>query len=179
MIRRFCSLRLVLATLLIFAASPVAVFAGDITEQTIIIEELDGLLLGVWAKLATNNNLTREHFVAAAKHCRSTRRLVKVDYQTGAKEELPAQNMRRGNVVYYRTELGLQRLDMALRQVAFIKAVSRQQLKSGAKIWTLTSPKGSLKIGFASNRNIQPGARIPILIEHNSVYLRCPKLKSG
>jgi len=47
MIRRFCSLRLVLATLLIFAASPVAVFAGE--------NAIDFVIVGPEAPLAAGN----------------------------------------------------------------------------------------------------------------------------
>lgn len=166
----------VLAALLVCATLPDAAFSKEDTKQAEIIKELDGLLLGPWSKLARGNNLKREHFVAAIKQCRSTRRLVKVDYQSGAKKELPAEILRRGNIVYYRTDSGLQRLDMALRQVVFVKTISRERLSSGTKVWTLGSPNGSLKLGFASNNKIKIGTKIPLMIEHNSIYLRCPQL---
>ena len=139
-------------------------------------QELDAAILGSWGFINNRGLVADEQLISAARACRRTKKIVRVEFQAGAEETLPPENERNGNIVYYRTDKGLQRLDTALRKVAIVTSFSRNKTSDGRTIWILKSPTGQLRTTFGRLR--KRGRTSAVMIEENGIYLRCAQPKS-
>ncbi|MEP0943366.1 MAG: hypothetical protein ABJH63_04865 [Rhizobiaceae bacterium] len=138
-----------------------------------LADNLDGQLLGAWTRVSSvTENLSAPAIQAAAKRCFQQLTLKPLKFQTGAAEQLPDIDALFGDIVYYRTEKGLQRLDITNGLIRLVSEIAVNQLKNSQLVWRLTGERLRLRIRFSKPLPQAPKARF--MIEETGFYLRCP-----
>ena len=143
-----------------------------------MIAELDPLILGSWGLISGRGaaGISDNSILAGVGQCRRTKTVNNPEYASDAAKVLPEEIERRGNIVFYKTEKGLQRLDVALRNVFLISTIEKDPTGKNPNVWKLGTPKGNILAGFGTIR--RKGRRFPVFIEQNAVYVRCTKPKT-
>ena len=137
-----------------------------------IPEQLTARLLGSWGLISSGGIVVTDATLRrAVRSCRSRRTIPSADFTEGAAETLPEEEQRSGNLAYYVTDKGLQRIDLALRKVHLITGFEEVKSRKGNIVWKLSSTKGSVLAGFGVLR--RQNIKAEILIEANAIYLRC------
>ncbi len=148
-------------------------------ERAAMIAELDKQLLGSWGRISSRGaaGISDANIITGANQCLRARRISAPEYAEDADKVLPEETQRRGNIVFYRTKKGLQRLDTALRRVFLISSIEqRPKIDNQPPVWKLGTTKGSVLLGFGTVR--RKGRRFPVMIEQNAVYVRCTAPKA-
>lgn len=141
-----------------------------------LADELDGKLLGAWVRAtALTQGLTAPALKAAASRCYQQLKLKPLRFETTAAQKLPDIGGLFGDVVYYRTDKGLQRLDIPTGLIRHIQKVEVQNLGAAKKVWKLTGTRLLLRIRFSKPLPQAPKTRF--MIEESGFFLRCPSDK--
>lgn len=136
-------------------------------------QQLDARLLGAWTRVSSvSKTLTKAAVQSAAERCRRQLQLKPLQFETSAARTLPDIEALFGDIVYYRTEKGLQRLDINSGQIRLASDISARKLKNSQIVWTLTGQNMRLRLRFSKPLDNLPRARF--MIEESSFYLRCP-----
>lgn len=138
--------------------------------------ELDALLLGAWTRVASvTKKLTGSQLKSAGKRCFQQLKLKPLKFETTAAQTLPDIDALFGDLVYYRTDKGLQRLDINSGQIRLVTDFTTRQIKNSQIVWTLTGQNLSLRIRFA--KPLPKATKVRFMIEESGFYLRCPSNK--
>ena len=138
-----------------------------------IASELDARLLGAWTRVSSvQKKLTTTAIRAAAKRCLQQLKLKPLRFETNALRQLPDIDALFGDLVYYRTSKGLQRLDINSGQIRYVADVSVRKLQNSQLVWTLMGQNMKLRIRFSNPIEKAPKARF--MLEESGFYLRCP-----
>ncbi len=134
---------------------------------------LDSRLLGAWTRVSsTNAGLSTSTVRVAASRCLQQLKLKPLRFETTAARQLPDIAALFGDLVYYRTERGLQRLDINSGQIRLISDLTTKKLNNAQIVWTLIGDNLRLRIRFSRPLKKAPNARF--MIEESRFYLRCP-----
>ncbi|MDD9909752.1 MAG: hypothetical protein OXR62_08685 [Ahrensia sp.] len=147
-------------------------------EPTEEQKELDAQLLGSWSVLTKdlNTELTDAVFEAAIKACETFPDITQLDVQPGIETALPDRKSVRGEVVYFRTDQGLQRFELGTNRVHLLPNLEKAVNTGGRTIWRASSRFAKFDIGFS---NPVPGSDALLMIEEDSLYLKCADLPGG
>ena len=138
-----------------------------------ISSELDARLLGAWTRVSSvSKQLTEAAVRDAARRCLQQLKLKPLRFETNALRQLPDIDALFGDLVYYRTSKGLQRLDINSGQIRFVADVSVRKLQNSQLVWTLKGQNMKLRIRFSNPIQSAPKARF--MLEESGFYLRCP-----
>jgi hypothetical protein len=145
-------------------------------EAQKLADALDAKLLGAWTRVATiKDGITTPKVKEAAKRCLQQLKLKPLKFETKAARQLPDIDALFGDVVYYRTETGLQRLHINSGRVRLISKHTVKDIKNNQQVWTLTGQNLRLRVRFSKSLPKAPKARF--MIEESGFYLRCPSNK--
>ena len=138
--------------------------------------ELDGQLLGAWVRVASVSDKLSDAAVRnAARRCIEPLKLKPLRFETTAAQKLPDIDGLFGDLVYYRTEKGLQRLDIKLGHIRYIQQIELLNVDQTKKVWRLLGRNLVIRIRFAKRLPKLPKARF--MLEESGFYLRCPSDK--
>ena len=138
-----------------------------------IARELDARLLGAWTRVSSvQRKLTASAVRTAARRCLQQLKLKPLRFETNALRQLPDIDALFGDLVYYRTSKGLQRLDINSAQIRFVADISVRRLQNSKLVWTLMGQNMKLRIRFSNPIEKAPKARF--MLEESGFYLRCP-----
>ena len=141
-----------------------------------LADALDAKLLGAWTRVASvTESLTADATKAAAKRCFQQLKLKPLAFEKTAARQLPDIDALFGDTVYYRTEKGLQRLDINSGGIRLISGIAAKQLNNSQLVWTLTGESLRLRLRFSKPLANAPKARF--MIEESGFFLRCPSNK--
>lgn len=145
-------------------------------EAKKLSDSLDAQLLGAWTRVASvTDSLTATALQAAAKQCYKQLTLKPLKFETSAAEQLPDIDALFGDIVYYRTDKGLQRLDIQSGLIRLISGIAVKQITNSQQVWTLTGDALRLRVRFSNPLTQAPKARF--MIEETGFYLLCPTNK--
>lgn len=145
-------------------------------EAKKLADALDILLLGAWTRVASvTDSLTSPAIQEAAKRCYEQLTLKPLKFETNAAQQLPDIDGLFGDVVYYRTDKGLQRLDIKSGQIRLISELEVKQLNNSQQVWTLTGQNLRYRVRFSKPLEQAPKARF--MIEESGFFLLCPSNK--
>ena len=152
---------------------------GQILIEAPELKTLYDRLVGSWAHITNNRRrgLTVENLITARRACSTVRALPNVRFHANALRQLPARDKRTGNIVFYRTSEGLQRLDTSLRQVVLITTATQVERSDTRKIWIIKTVSGQAPIEFATLK--RGGRSANILIEGKGLYLECQNSRAN
>ncbi|MEP5727955.1 MAG: hypothetical protein ABJL67_01135 [Sulfitobacter sp.] len=138
-----------------------------------LAQQLDARLLGAWTRVSSmSEELTSQNVRNAARRCAQQLKLKPLRFETSAARRLPDIEALFGDLVYYRTDKGLQRLDINSAQIRLVSEISARQIKNSQIVWTLMGQNLKLRIRFSNPLKNAPKARF--MIEEYGFYLRCP-----
>ncbi|MEM9678540.1 MAG: hypothetical protein AAF890_10820 [Pseudomonadota bacterium] len=166
----FCSL---------IAAAPLATPAtfaqtanSEETELTDDEKALDEALLGVWSLVQVPNgaSISEAALRDAVRGCVTAVRLGQIQVQDGAATTPPNQDVLRGSLIYWRTDAGVQKLDIPNRQVFVFGEYEKRAQTNGADIHVLRGKNVAVAIRFG-----RP-AKAQLMLENQRVFLKCPPL---
>ncbi|MEO0546614.1 MAG: hypothetical protein AAF035_06670 [Pseudomonadota bacterium] len=166
----FCSL---------IAAAPLATLAtfaqtanSEETELTDDEKALDEALLGVWSlvKVPNGASISESALRDAVRGCVTAVRLGQIQVQDGAATTPPNQDVLRGSLIYWRTDAGVQKLDIPNRQVFVFGEYEKRAQTNGADIHVLRGKNVAVAIRFG-----RP-AKAQLMLENQRVFLKCPPL---
>lgn len=145
-------------------------------EAKKLADALDIRLLGAWTRVAAvTDGLTSAAVQDAAKRCYQQLTLKPLKFETTAAQQLPDIDGLFGDVVYYRTDKGLQRLDIKSGQIRLLSELSVKQLNNSQQVWTLRGRNLRYRVRFSKPLEQAPKARF--MIEETGFFLRCPSNK--
>ena len=145
-------------------------------EAQKLADALDESLLGAWTRVAAvTDSLTSAAVQEAAKRCFQQLTLRPLKFETNAAQQLPDIDGLFGDVVYYRTDKGLQRLDIKSGLIRLITELSVKQLNNSQQVWTLRGQNLRLRVRFSKPLEQAPKARF--MIEETGFFLLCPSKK--
>ena len=144
---------------------------ADAQTQRLQQEELEAKLIGAWAFIATTDvQMTNAMVEESIKRCLKPLALKSLNIETGAARALPDPKDMFGDIVYYRTLKGLQRLSLKTGQIIRLPKSARKQLADGTIVWGVAGRAATFRIRFA---NPSQTRRVEFMLEENGVYLRC------
>ncbi len=140
-------------------------------EQRLFIERL----IGPWSIISSDYTLatTPAMLEKALAGCKSPQTFANIKVQAGADTSEPKKTDIRGNLLYYKTEKGLQRLDIEQKEVVLISQIRQREIKPGQTLYQLSSKGGSITLLLTRIGN--DNGNMPVLIEEKALYLRCPE----
>ena len=158
------------------AAKPLTEEEKATAEAKTLADALDVLLLGAWTRVASvTDGLTSSAIQEAAKRCFQQLTLKPLRFETSAAQQLPDIDGLFGDVVYYRTDKGLQRLDIKTGQIRLLSELAVKQLNNSQQVWTLKGQNLLLRVRFSKPLEKAPKARF--MIEETGFFLLCPSNK--
>jgi len=136
---------------------------------------LERYLTGSWARIGprTLSGLTQRILFKAQQSCTlPANKIDQFQVAKGAETTLPSTSGTSGDLVYYRTDSGLQRMDSETSRIDLIGEIAK--LEGGP-----TGTYFSLKIGETERRIVfdddaQPNKAGSLMIEEESMYILCP-----
>jgi len=142
-------------------------------RQDELEKELESLLVGAWSLVTTADRPLDEAVVeAAARRCFRQMPLKPVAFENAALEQIPDIGYLFGDLVYYKTSKGLQRLDIEKGLVLLLSKVNKTQIGPSKIIWEVANEKLRLRIRFSRSPSFS--TKIRFMLEEAGVYLRCP-----
>ena len=148
---KFQHLRLALFSLTILAATLFSGLSGPALaqssqaqlttaqEQRLFIERL----VGPWSIISPDYTLatTPAMLEKALAGCKSPQTFSDIRVQPGADSSEPNKVDIRGALLYYKTKKGLQRLDIARKEVVLISQIRQREIKAGQTLYQLASQR--------------------------------------
>jgi len=135
-------------------------------------KELDKQLLGAWAVVTDNIDaeMTDELFRKAIESCETVPQIKELDAESGLKEELPEEKEVRGQLVYFRTDQGLQRFETEPGSVVLLPDIQKAINAEGRTVWQVSGRFAQFAIAFA---DALQGANTLLMLEENRLFLKC------
>lgn len=135
-------------------------------------KELDKRLLGAWALVIDNTDaeITDELFQRALESCGTVPRVTGLDAEPGLKKVLPGKEEIRGQLIYFRTDQGLQRYETNPSRVFLLPDVRKAVNAQGRTIWQVSGQFAQFAIAFADARQ---GAGTLLMLEESRLFLKC------
>ncbi|MEE9313089.1 MAG: hypothetical protein V3V02_00430 [Rhizobiaceae bacterium] len=135
--------------------------------------ELDGFILGPWVFLTDTfrKEPSSETLKKAIVRCATPAKLEKLKIESGAEKKLPEVTDLRGDLIYYRTKLGLQRFDVQLGKLTLLNEVKKSIASSKKRVWAIHGRTGGHTILFANAA--KRGGKAQMMLEDAKLYLRC------
>ncbi len=135
---------------------------------------LDKKLLGAWALITDDINaqMSEALFRKAAESCLKPPKITRLDAEPDLKTPLPDQKDIRGEVIYFRTDQGLQRFQTNPGAVFLLPDVKKAVNVGGQTVWQVSGKFAGFSIAFA-----EPGAGADVLlmVEQDKLYLKCAR----
>ncbi len=143
----------------------------ELTEDQ---KELDKKLLGAWAQITSDINaqMSEELFRKAAERCLKPPKITRLDAEPGLKNPLPGREDVRGEVIYYRTDQGLQRFQTGPGSIFLLPDMKKDVNAGGQTVWQVSGKYAAFVIAFAEARQ---GADVLLMVEQDRLYLKCGK----
>ena len=131
-------------------------------------------LLGTWGFVTRRSagDFGDANLVRAIAACRRKHDASNIRFFEGASPKLPLENNLRGDLIYFSTELGLQRLDTASRASLLLLSAELKENTEQRKTWLLKTQRG--QIASQMMKLARAGRTYDALIEGDNIYLRCP-----
>jgi len=140
--------------------------------------ELDAALIASWVLISTiDKDLDDKRVEAAAKRCVQRPKLKSLTIEPGAARKLPNAAQLFGDLVYYRTETGLQRFDLKSGQITLIRQIKKIAMNNNRRMWALRGRVVGFRIRFSNPIARKPGLKF--MIEEGGFYLRCGLAKQS
>ncbi|MEM8750233.1 MAG: hypothetical protein AAGF28_08015 [Pseudomonadota bacterium] len=144
------------------------------TELSDTEKELDSLILGPWALITSDASasVSRAMITTAAQNCVKTLRLTNLDIEPAAERALPTAENRFGDLIYFRTNRGLQRFEIATGRMFLISDVEKTKRGNGQDQWLIAGQvfRTAVRFGDATSR----GGTGKFLVDATGFYLKCP-----
>ena len=136
------------------------------------LAELDALLLGPWAFLIdyVQGEIDREKLAKAVSRCQSIPKINRLDIEPGAERKLPKAEYLHGDIVYFRTEKGLQRFDTKSGRMNLLSE-HRKFDKAGKIAWAVWGKANGYRLLFTDTS--KRGGKGLFMLEFDNLYLRC------
>lgn len=140
-------------------------------------EELDGLIIGPWVRISESFDakLDSSSVLNAVRRCTQVIQLGELQIQRGAERSLPDRTQLFGDLIYYRTDRGLQRLESASGRLVVLTRNEKTTTNSGNTVWRLGGRAFSTPVRFADTS--ARGGTAEFMIERGGFYMRCPKIE--
>lgn len=142
------------------------------TKKKTKTEELDEKLMGAWTLVAPiRANITNGMVEQAARRCLLTMQRKPLIFENTAIRELPGIFSLIGDIVYYRSEKGIQRLDIQTGRILLLPDFEKRQIGTSQTVWLLNGRARNIRVRFS-----QPFENAPdryFMIEESGFYLRC------
>ncbi len=133
--------------------------------------ELNSALLGVWVLTGlVTEELSEQAILAAAQRCLKRPDFKSLEFEPGAVRKFPDVNSLFGDLVYFRTEAGLQRMDMTKGQVTLIREFRKRDISDDRVVWVLRGRAIRVRIRFSVPN---PNRSAEFMLEEGGLYLRC------
>ncbi len=134
--------------------------------------ELDILLLGPWAFLADSAQVkpTEKLIGKAVTRCLEIPKLKKLDIEPSAARKLPDAKNMFGDLIYFRTDKGLQRFHIQTGRMLLLNEFRKFE-KSGKTAWAVRGRVNGYTLRFADTK--KNGGKGQFMLENNNLYLRC------
>ncbi len=141
--------------------------------------ELDSLIIGPWVRIASDAtaNPNGDDIAKSVERCVRIAPLNGLKIETAADKKLPKRTQLRGDLIYYRTENYLQRLDSINATLIRLPNVQKTEQTNGSEIWLLSGNRARMRVRFADTK--QRGGRGEFMVDDTGVYLRCPLPRAG
>ena len=137
--------------------------------------ELDKALVGAWVLVGlVTDNPKQDDILAAAKRCLERPDFKTLEIEPGAVRKFPNIKSLFGDLIYFRTEAGLQRFDLKKGQITLVRKFKKTITPKGFTVWGLSGNAIQMRIRFSIPQVNRPNARF--MIEEAGFYLRCPQL---
>jgi len=151
--------------------------ANETTEETEAAakdKKLDILLLGPWAKLSDSvyAPITKGLVRNGSVQCRSFMNLTRLRVSPEELETLRGKSKELvGDVFYYRTKEGIQRLDNKTNTLLTITEADVPNRRDGKEVWLLKGERIRFNVLF--NTKVNNGKSYDFLASNDGLYLRC------
>ncbi len=130
------------------------------------------MLLGPWAFLTDDGQgkPTKELLEKAISGCLSAPKFERLDIEPGAARKLPKVENLRGDIIYFRTNKGLQRFETKPGRMILLSE-HRKLDRAGRTIWAVRGRANGFTLRFSDTRN--RGGKGQFMLENDTLYLRC------
>ncbi len=142
-------------------------------EESPHLRELEALLVGAWSLISTvDRPLSTDLIDTAARRCFRQMPLKNIVFDPSAAKQIPDINSLFGDLVYYQTDDGLQRLDINKGLVLLLPNVKKTRFDASKTVWEVSGERLRFRIRFSKLPS--PSAKTRIMIEEAGIYLKCP-----
>ena len=142
-------------------------------NQQELKSELAAQLVGAWAFVSlVNEPLTNDFLRRGARRCIEPMQLKNLKFENSAKKALPDISGLYGDVIYFPTEAGLQRLDVESGTVLLITQFAKQERSPDKIIWGIRGEQFGVRLRFSKQTDNANKARL--VLEEGRLLLRCP-----
>ncbi|MGI9364451.1 MAG: hypothetical protein ACR2O8_04655 [Rhizobiaceae bacterium] len=141
-------------------------------KQDRLEEKLNERLLGGWALVSTvDKKITADSIATAVQRCLKQLTLKPLAFDPAAEQRIPDIDALYGDVIYYRTEKGLQRMDLNLGQIMLLNDVSIAEGANAKPYWSVRNDNVIFRIRFSNALPMAPKANF--MLENLGFYVHC------